>query len=112
PVHGSAPNIAGKGIANPLGSVLSAAMMLGFLGWKKESEVVGNAVKAALLNNYLTSDLGGDRGTKEVGDWLENYVVSHGSGLQVFLRIAFNGPSRAMRRRDDISSLTFAVRAS
>jgi 3-isopropylmalate dehydrogenase len=79
PVHGSAPNIAGKGIANPLGSVLTAAMMLDFLGWKKESEVVGNAVKAALLNNYLTSDLGGDRGTKEVGDWLENYVVSHGS---------------------------------
>jgi 3-isopropylmalate dehydrogenase len=79
PVHGSAPNIAGKGIANPLGSVLTAAMMLDFLGWKKESEVVGNAVKAALLNNYLTSDLGGNHNTKEVADWLERYVVSHNS---------------------------------
>jgi 3-isopropylmalate dehydrogenase len=76
PVHGSAPNIAGKGIANPLGSVLTAAMMLDFLSWRKESEVVGSAVKAALLNNYLTSDLGGDRSTKEVGDWLEKHVAS------------------------------------
>jgi 3-isopropylmalate dehydrogenase len=79
PVHGSAPNIAGKGIANPLGSVLTAAMMLEFLGWKKESEMVENAAKAALLDNYLTSDLGGDCSTKEVGDWLENHVVSHSS---------------------------------
>jgi len=79
PVHGSAPNIVGKGIANPLGSVLTAAMMLEFLGWKKESEMVENAAKAALLNNYLTSDLGGDRSTKEVGEWLENHVVSHNS---------------------------------
>ena len=79
PVHGSAPNIAGKGVANPLGSVLTAAMMLEFLGWKKESEIVGNAVKAALLNNYLTSDLGGERSTSEVGDWLENHVASHAS---------------------------------
>lgn len=69
----------GKGIANPLGSVLTAAMMLEFLGWKKESEMVENAAKAALLNNYLTSDLGGDRSTKEVGEWLENHVVSHNS---------------------------------
>jgi 3-isopropylmalate dehydrogenase len=79
PVHGSAPNIAGKGIANPLGSVLTAAMMLEFLGWKKESEMVENAAKAALLDNYLTSDLGGNCSTKEVGDWLENHVVSHSS---------------------------------
>jgi 3-isopropylmalate dehydrogenase len=79
PVHGSAPNIAGKGIANPLGSVLTAAMMLEFLGWKKESEIVGNAVKAALLNNCLTSDLGGNRSTSEVGDWLGNHVASRAS---------------------------------
>jgi 3-isopropylmalate dehydrogenase len=79
PVHGSAPNISGKGIANPLGSVLTAAMMLEFLGWKKESEMVQNAVKVALLNNYLTPDLGGNRSTKEVGEWLENHVGSHKS---------------------------------
>src|SRR5215813_5752593 len=64
PVHGSAPNIAGKGIANPLGSVLTVGMMLDFLEWKTEAAVVKDAVKAALLNNYLTSDLGGEKGTK------------------------------------------------
>jgi 3-isopropylmalate dehydrogenase len=79
PVHGSAPNIAGKGIANPLGSVLTMAMMLDFLGWKKQAEIVKGSVKAALLNNYLTSDLGGSRSTAEVGDWLEEHVTRQSS---------------------------------
>jgi 3-isopropylmalate dehydrogenase len=70
PVHGSAPNIAGKGIANPLGSVLASAMMLGFLGWHTESQALRDAVRAALSKNYLTPDLGGDKSTEEVGDWL------------------------------------------
>src|SRR3989441_1697026 len=46
PVHGSAPNIAGKGIANPLGSVLASAMMLEYLGWKPEAGALRNAVRA------------------------------------------------------------------
>ncbi len=70
PVHGSAPNIAGKGIANPLGSVLSSAMMLEFLGWKPEAAALRTAVRAALRENFLTPDLGGDNRTVEVGDWL------------------------------------------
>jgi 3-isopropylmalate dehydrogenase len=70
PVHGSAPNIAGKGIANPLGSVLSSAMMLEFLGWKLEAAALRTAVRAALRENYVTPDLGGDKRTVEVGDWL------------------------------------------
>ena len=70
PVHGSAPNIAGKGIANPLGSVLTSAMMLEFLGWKAEAGAVREAVRAALHGNCVTPDLGGVRGTEEVGDWL------------------------------------------
>jgi 3-isopropylmalate dehydrogenase len=74
PVHGSAPNIAGKGIANPLGSVLASAMMLEFLGWNREASILRKAVKAALLKNYLTSDLGGDKGTTEVGSWLAEFV--------------------------------------
>jgi 3-isopropylmalate dehydrogenase len=74
PVHGSAPNIAGKGIANPLGCVLASAMMLEFLGWDGEAAIVNDAVKAALLENYLTSDLGGDKSTSQVGDWLANFV--------------------------------------
>jgi 3-isopropylmalate dehydrogenase len=70
PVHGSAPSIAGKGIANPLGSVLASAMMLDFLGWKPEASALRRAVQAALRENYVTPDLGGDKGTDEVGDWL------------------------------------------
>jgi 3-isopropylmalate dehydrogenase len=70
PVHGSAPNIAGKGIANPLGSVLTSAMMLEFLGWKSEASALRTAVRAALRENYVTPDLGGEKRTEEVGDWL------------------------------------------
>jgi len=74
PVHGSAPNIAGKGIANPLGSVLTSAMMLEFLGWNPEAEKLQFAVRAALRENFVTPDLGGDKKTVEVGDWLADRV--------------------------------------
>jgi 3-isopropylmalate dehydrogenase len=70
PVHGSAPNIAGKGTANPFGSVLASAMMLDFLDWKKEAQVLREAVKSALRENFVTPDLGGVKQTVEVGDWL------------------------------------------
>src|SRR5690242_10467279 len=70
PVHGSAPNIAGKGIANPLGSILSAGMMLEFLGWKAEGEKVKQAVRDALKENIVTKELGGSKATVEVGDWI------------------------------------------
>ena len=74
PVHGSAPNIAGKGIANPFGSVLASAMMLDFIGWKHEAQVLREAVKAALRENFVTPDLGGIKQTVEVGDWLANFA--------------------------------------
>ena len=76
PVHGSAPNIAGRGIANPLGSVLAAGMLLEFLGWKAEGDALHSAVKEALLKNYLTPDLGGTKTTVEVGDWLARTVAN------------------------------------
>jgi len=82
PVHGSAPDIAGKGIANPLGSVLAAAMLLDFLGWKLEAEKLRAAVRAAIRENYVTPDLGGEKRTAEVGDWLAARTleaVTHGS---------------------------------
>src|SRR5258705_2939552 len=63
PVHGSAPNIAGKGIANPLGSGLTAGMVLAFFGWKDGAAAVQCSVKEALLKNCLTPDLGGTRNT-------------------------------------------------
>lgn len=79
PVHGSAPNIAGKGIANPLGCVLASAMMLEFLGWIGEAAVLNQSVKAALRENFLTPDLGGTHNTAEVGDWLANFVKNVGT---------------------------------
>jgi 3-isopropylmalate dehydrogenase len=75
PVHGSAPNIAGKGIANPLGSVLTSAMMVEFLGWKPEAAALRSSVRAALRENYVTPDLGGDKRTAEVGDWVARRSV-------------------------------------
>jgi 3-isopropylmalate dehydrogenase len=74
PVHGSAPNIAGKGIANPLGSVLTAGMLLEFLGWKAEAIAVHSAVKEAVLKNYLTPEMGGTKKTAEVGEWIAERV--------------------------------------
>jgi isocitrate/isopropylmalate dehydrogenase len=74
-VHGSAPNIAGKGIANPFGSVLASAMMLDFIGWKQEAQVLREGVRVALKENFVTPDLGGVKQTVEVGDWLANFAA-------------------------------------
>ena len=67
PVHGSAPDIAGKGIANPIAMMLSAVMMLKYLDLDSEAEKLDNAI-LELLNeaNTLTSDLGGSATTREV----------------------------------------------
>jgi 3-isopropylmalate dehydrogenase len=66
PVHGSAPDIAGRGIANPLAMFLSAAMMLRHgLGLESEATAVESAVERALAGGLRTPDLGGDAGTAE-----------------------------------------------
>ena len=75
PVHGSAPNIAGKGIANPFGAVLASGMLLEFLGWNEEATMLKQSVKSALQEEIATPDLGGSKQTVEVGDWLANYVA-------------------------------------
>ena len=77
PVHGSAPNIAGKGIANPFGSVLAAGMMLEFLGWHDQAHLLKQSVKAALHDQITTPDLHGSKQTHEVADWLVQYVSKH-----------------------------------
>ena len=77
PVHGSAPTIAGKGIANPFGSVLASGMMLEFLGWHAEAQLLKQSVKSALHDNITTPDLHGSKQTLEVADWLTNYVAKH-----------------------------------
>ena len=79
PVHGSAPNIAGKGIANPFGSVLTAGLLLEFLGWNDEAHALKQSVKSALNDNSTTPDLGGSKSTAEVSDYLTNHISKHSS---------------------------------
>ena len=67
PVHGSAPPMAGKGIANPIGSILTLAMMLEYLGFQKLSDEVEEAVRAAVSENETTRDLGGELSTEQGG---------------------------------------------
>ncbi len=67
PVHGSAPPLAGKGIANPVGAILTAAMMLEYVGSKTASAAIEKAVRESVANNETTSDLGGSLSTEEVG---------------------------------------------
>src|SRR5882757_5224575 len=57
PVHGSAPDIAGKGIVNPLATIFSAAQMLAHLGMEREAEIVVNAVAGVLATDVKTPDL-------------------------------------------------------
>ena len=67
PVHGSAPDIAGQGIANPIAMILSAAMMLDFLGLPDAARVVESAVSAVLAEGKaLPRDLGGSASTAQV----------------------------------------------
>ncbi|WP_324758270.1 isocitrate/isopropylmalate dehydrogenase family protein [Haloarcula sp. GH36] len=66
PVHGSAPDIAGEGIANPSAMVLSAAMLLDHLGYDEEGDRVREAVETVLDEGPRTPDLGGDGSTEEV----------------------------------------------
>jgi 3-isopropylmalate dehydrogenase len=66
PVHGSAPDIAGEGVANPSAMILSAAMLLDHLGYDEEGDRVRAAVEAVLESGPRTPDLGGDGSTQEV----------------------------------------------
>ena len=69
PVHGSAPDIAGKGISNPLAAILSAGMLLDHLGYTKSANAVRSAVGSVLkAGKPRTPDLGGKDGTKDVAD--------------------------------------------
>jgi len=70
PVHGSAPTIAGQGIANPLAAILSAGMLLEFLGHADQAKAVQNAVRTTLQANQVTAELGGDLRMTQVTDAL------------------------------------------
>lgn len=70
PVHGSAPQLAGKDAANPLASVLTVAMMLAHLGWPDEERRLEQIVARAIAEKRCTADVGGELGTSAVGDWI------------------------------------------
>jgi 3-isopropylmalate dehydrogenase len=68
PVHGSAPPLAGKNVANPVGSILTTAMMLEYLGHEEASRAVERAVGECVRAGETTRDLGGTLSTKEAGE--------------------------------------------
>lgn len=68
PIHGSAPDIAGQGIANPIGSIESGALMLEHLGEEDAAERIRSAVAAVLADNIGTPDLGGTATTSQIGE--------------------------------------------
>ena len=67
PVHGSAPDIAGQGVANPIAQIWSGAMMLEHLGHKDAADAVLRAIETVLTQGPRTRDIGGQAGTQEVG---------------------------------------------
>jgi 3-isopropylmalate dehydrogenase len=69
PIHGSAPDIAGRGIANPAGTILSAAMLLRHsLGLEAEARAVERAVSEAITSGVRTADLGGTATTRDMAE--------------------------------------------
>jgi len=74
PVHGSAPPLAGKNLANPVGAILSSALMLETLGHPQEAAAIERAVEAAIAARQTTTDIGGTLGTREVGDWITHAI--------------------------------------
>ncbi|MGM0509295.1 MAG: 3-isopropylmalate dehydrogenase [Fusobacteriota bacterium] len=74
PVHGSAPDIAGQGIANPIATVLAGAQMMDVLGYKKASKSIENAVIEAMEKKQTTADMGGDLNTEQAGDAITNLL--------------------------------------
>lgn len=80
PIHGSAPDIAGKGIANPIATILSCAMMLRYsFGLEKEALAIENAIKDTLASGIRSADIKGDRedysSTEEVGDEIARRIA-------------------------------------
>src|SRR5215204_6245226 len=67
PVHGSAPPLAGKGVANPIGAILTVAMMVEYLGYPEAAKAIEAAVRGAVSENETTKDLGGQLSTEQAG---------------------------------------------
>jgi 3-isopropylmalate dehydrogenase len=78
PIHGSYPQAAGKDIANPLGSILSAAMMLDYFGLTEEAQLIQKAVEWTLQSGYVTVDINPEHafGTAAVGEMVKDFVLN------------------------------------
>jgi 3-isopropylmalate dehydrogenase len=74
PVHGSAPPLAGKNVANPVGAILSAALMLDYLGLEHEAAAIEAAAKDAVVSGNATTDIGGNLGTQQTGDYIAKVI--------------------------------------
>ncbi|MCK9894831.1 isocitrate/isopropylmalate family dehydrogenase [Frankia sp. AgB32] len=75
PVHGSAPDIAGKGLANPIGALLSAVLMLERLGRGEAARALRDAVDGSVEHGVCTPDLGGSHRTREVAEDIRARLV-------------------------------------
>jgi tartrate dehydrogenase/decarboxylase/D-malate dehydrogenase len=76
PVHGSAPDIAGKGMANPVGAILSSALMLDTLGHKAAADEIESAVKEVLRSGkHRTADMGGKTSTSKMTDEILKHLA-------------------------------------
>jgi 3-isopropylmalate dehydrogenase len=74
PVHGSAPKFAGRNVANPIGAIASAALMLETAGMTAEAAAIDAAVLAAVTELQVTADVGGTLGTREAGDFIARHA--------------------------------------
>jgi 3-isopropylmalate dehydrogenase len=74
PVHGSSPPLAGRDVANPMGAILTAALMLEHLGWTEEAQRIEDAVRAAVDAGTTTADIGGTHGTRAVGQAIVGHL--------------------------------------
>ncbi len=80
PIHGSAPDIAGKGIANPTATIWAGSLMLEFLGEERAAQMVMEGIISTVMEGkVLTPDLGGSAGTVEVGEAICNQIYDLGS---------------------------------
>jgi 3-isopropylmalate dehydrogenase len=75
PIHGSAPKYAGQDVADPIGAILSASMMLDYLGYSGEAKAIEAAVVAAVGAGETTRDLSGSLGTKAAGEAVLNRLA-------------------------------------
>jgi 3-isopropylmalate dehydrogenase len=74
PVHGSAPPLAGRNVANPMGAILSAALMLEYVGLEREARAMEAAVRDAVVTGHGTKEIGGLLGTRETGDHIASAI--------------------------------------